>query len=344
LQTLPMLRDVQFAQSIDYPTVEVAVDRERAGILGADMTDVSRALVPATWSSRFQVANFWADPQTGIGYQAQTQLPQRLTSSLEDLGNLAVMQRHGQSVLLRNLARLSEGTALSQYDRYNMVRTITVRANIAGKSLSRAVREARTAVAELGALPARVNVAWRGQIAPLQEMQTALRRGLEVTVVVIFLLLMANFQSLRLSLVVLSVIPVVLAGAALALWVTNTTINIQSFIGTLMGVGVAVANAILLVTFAERARLAGAAAADAALEGARTRLRPILMTSAAMLSGMMPITLGVLDASGQMAPLGCAAVGGLAAATLATLFVLPILFALVQARAHRRGVSLVETI
>src|SRR5262249_37342248 len=158
-------------------------------------------------------------------------------------------------------------------------------------SLSTAARAVQTAVAELGALPARVNVAWRGQIAPLQEMQTGLRRGLEVTVVVIFLLLMANFQSLRLSLVVLSVIPAVLAGAALALWVTNTTINIQSFIGAIMSVGVAVANAILFVTFAERARLAGATAADAALDGARTRLRPILMTSAAMLSGMTPMAL-----------------------------------------------------
>jgi multidrug efflux pump subunit AcrB len=231
---------------------------------------------------------------------------------------------------------------MSQYDRYNMQRTITVRANVAGEPLSRAGRLVARAVAELGKPPERVSIALRGQIAPFQEMQQGLQRGLSVAVIAIFLLLVANFQSVRLSCVALAVVPAVLAGSALALWMTNTTINIQSFIGTIIGIGVAVANAILLITFAERARMTGVSAADAALESARTRLRPVLMTSAAMIAGMMPIALGLSDPSGQMAPLGCAVAGGLAAATLATLFVLPSLFALVQARVHRRGVSLEE--
>jgi multidrug efflux pump subunit AcrB len=306
------------------------------------MTHVSRALVPATWSSRFQVPNFWTDPKSGIGYQVQTQVPQRLMSSLEEVEDLPVMELHGKSVLLRNLARISEGSAMNQYDRYNMQRTITVRANLAGEALSAARKRVTGALAELGAPPPRVSIALRGQIAPLSQMQLELRRGLSVAIVAIFLLLMANFQSLRLSFVVLSVVPAVLAGAVLALWVTDTTINIQSFIGAIMGVGVAVANSILLVTFAERARMGGVSAADAAIEGARTRLRPILMTSAAMTAGMLPIALGMSDESGQMSPLGCGAVGGLIAATLATLFVLPAIFTLAQARAHRRGASLEE--
>jgi multidrug efflux pump subunit AcrB len=340
LTCIPSLRDVDFSQSLDYPTVEVAVDRERAGIIGADMMDVSRALVPATWSSRFESPNYWAEPASGVGYQVQAQIPQRIMNTLEDVGDLPVVELHGKPVLLRNLARISEGTRMSQYDRYNMQRTITVRANVASEALSRAAARVTNAVQELGAPPTRVSVQLRGQIGPMAEMQDAFERGLAIAVVAIFLLLVANFQSLKLSLVVVSTVPAVLAGVGLVLWLTNTTINLESFMGTIVGVGVAVANAILLVTFAERSRMNGATAADAALEGAGSRLRPILMTSAAMIAGMMPVALGFSDRSGQMAPLGCAVIGGLAAATVATLFVLPSIFALVQARSHRRDVAL----
>ena len=157
---------------------------------------------------------------------------------------------------------------------------------------------------------------------------------------VIFLLLAANFQSLKLSFLVVSTTPAVIAGVLLMLWLTNTTLNIQSFMGAIMAVGVSVANAILLVTFAEKSRLGGTSAAEAAIEGARSRLRPILMTSAAMIAGMVPMAIGLGEGGQQNAPLGRAVVGGLAVATLATLFVLPPIFALVQARAHRRSASL----
>jgi multidrug efflux pump subunit AcrB len=174
----------------------------------------------------------------------------------------------------------------------------------------------------------------------MQEMLDGLRRGLVLAVVAIFLLLTANFQSLKMSFIVVSTVPAVLAGVVMALWLTGTTLNIQSFMGAIMGVGVAVANAILLVTFAEQNRLGGVAAVDAGMEGARSRLRPILMTSAAMIAGMMPMALSLGEAGGQAAPLGRAVVGGLSAATIATLFVLPSVFALVQDRSHRRAASL----
>ena len=171
-------------------------------------------------------------------------------------------------------------------------------------------------------------------------MLDALRTGLLLAVVMIFLLLAANFQSVKLSVIVVSTVPAVIAGVVLTLWLTGTTLNIQSFMGAIMAIGVAVANAILLVTFAERSRLDGMAADAAAVDGAQSRLRPILMTSFAMIAGMMPMALGLGEGGQQTAPLGRAVGGGLAAATLATLLVLPSVFALVQTRAHRRSVSL----
>ncbi len=355
LATIPALRDVQFGQSWNYPTVDVAVDRERAGIIGVSMAQVSRALVPTTWSSRFVVPNFWADPNSGVAYQVQVQIPQNLTASLEDVRNLTVIheqtaepllrdigkvRQETQRVLLRDFAQISKGVAVGQYERYNMERLITVRANVAGSDLGGAAREVRRAIAELGPPPLGVNVALRGQVVPMQAMLDGLRRGVLLAVLAIFLLLTAYFQSAKLSCIVVSTVPAVLAGVELALWFTGTTLNLQSFMGAIMAVGVAVANAILLVTFAERSRLEGATAAEAAVVGARTRLRPILMTSLAMIAGMMPMALGLGKGGGQTAPLGRAVVGGLAAATVATLFVLPAVFALVQARSHRRAASL----
>jgi multidrug efflux pump subunit AcrB len=340
LEAIPTLNDVQYSQSLDYPTVKVAVDRERAGIIGPTMAKVSRALVPATWSSRFEIPNYWADPNTGIAYQVQTQIPQGLTTSLEDVGNLPVMEAAGmKSILLRNLGSISQGTEMSQYDRYNMQRTLTVRANISNEDLGRSAQRVSKAIAELGTPPPRVSVTMRGQVAPMAEMLDGLRQGLMIAIAAIFLLLAANFQSLKLSIIVMSTAPAALAGVVLSLWLTHTTINLDSFMGAIMALGVAVANAILLVTFAERSRMSGASAIEAAEEGARSRLRPILMTSLAMIAGMLPVAIGLGDADRQMVPLGRAVIGGLGASTLATLFILPAIFARVQKNTHRRGVS-----
>ena len=358
LQRLPALRDVQFGQSLDYPTVDVTVDRQKAGLIGVKMSDVSRSLVTATWSSRFVVPNYWADPNSGVSYQIQVQVPQAQIDSLEQARNVPVMNRDGQGTLLRNVAKVTEGTAVGQYQRYNMQRLVTVTANIAGADLGSVARQVMAAVKALGPPPSGLSVAVRGQIVPLAQMLDGLRSGLLLAVVVIFLLLAANFQSLRLSFLVVVTAPAVIAGVVVMLWATGTTLNIQSFMGAIMAIGVAVANAILLVTFAERARVlvgqasrlpsAGEAAGppvplsavDAAVEGARSRLRPILMTSLAMIAGMVPMALGLGEGGEQTAPLGRAVIGGLASATVATLLVLPAVFALVQASAHRRSASL----
>jgi multidrug efflux pump subunit AcrB len=356
LTHIPELRDVQFGQSLDYPTVDVTVDRQKAGLMGVKMSDVSRSLITATWSSRFVVPIYWADPNSGVSYQVQVQVPQARMDSLEQARNVPVMSRDGQGTLLRNVAKVTEGTAIGQYQRYNMQRLVTVTANIADADLGTIAGKVADAVKGLGPPPAGVSVAVRGQVVPLQQMMDGLRSGLLLAVVVIFLLLAANFQSLKLSFLVVVTAPAVIAGVVVMLRVTGTTLNIQSFMGAIMAIGVAMANAILLVTFAERARVgemsrlpstkgagetdAHLSAADAAVEGARSRLRPILMTSLAMIAGMVPMALGLGEGGEQTAPLGRAVIGGLSMATLATLLVLPAAFALIQEPAHRRSASL----
>jgi multidrug efflux pump subunit AcrB len=174
----------------------------------------------------------------------------------------------------------------------------------------------------------------------MEQMFAGLRTGLLVAVAVIFLLLAAYFESALLSFIVISTVPAVAAGVALALWATNTSLNLQSFMGAIMSVGVAVANAILLVAFAERSRLGGLEAHEAAVEGVRSRLRPILMTSLAMIAGMIPMALGLGEGGEQTAPLGRAVVGGLIAATLSTLLILPSVFAIVRQGSSRKSASL----
>jgi multidrug efflux pump subunit AcrB len=340
LADIPALRDVQFAQSLDFPTVEVNINREKAGLMGVKVSDVTRSLVAATTSSRFTTANYWADPKSGVSYNLQVQIPQAKTASVEDLKNVPVTGRGGEAQLLRNVATVTTGTAVGQYERYNMARVISITANVHGSDLGTVAAQIERKLAEIGAPPPKTTVALRGQVVPLRELIDGFQSGLLVAIVVIFLMLAANFQSLRLSLAVISTLPAVLAGVALILWLTRTTLNIQSGIGAIMALGVAVANAILLVTFAERARLDGAEAREAAIEGATSRLRPILMTSFAMFAGMLPMALGFGEAGDQTAPLGRAVLGGLAAATLATLFILPAVFAILRKNSSRVSRSL----
>lgn len=336
MKKIPYLRDVQVAQTLDYPTVTVNVDRERAGLLGVKMADVTRSLVAATTSSRFTKPIYWADPNSGISFNVQVQIPEARTTSIEDIGNVPVKAAGEAPVLLRNLATIGTGTSPGTYERYNVARLLSITANLHGVDLGTAMRAIRDAVAAAGPAPeARTKLDYRGQVIPLTQLFDGFRSGLVIAVVVIFLLLVANFQSIRLALAVVSTVPAVLAGVALALWLTGTTLNIQSAMGAIMAVGVAVANAILLVTFAEKARLARADAIAGAVEGGSSRLRPILMTSFAMIAGMLPLALGAGEGGDQIAPLGRAVVGGLALATVATLFILPGFFAILANKRAR---------
>jgi multidrug efflux pump subunit AcrB len=217
---------------------------------------------------------------------------------------------------------------------------VTITANIAGQDLGSVANEVNAALQRAGEAPRGVTVNVRGQVPPMNKTLSGLQLGLLLAVVAIFLLLVANFQSVRVALVVLSTIPAVIAGVAAALWITGTTLNVQSFMGAIMAIGVSVANAILLVTFAEQKRREGLEAAAAAMGGAGSRLRPILMTSMAMIAGMIPIALAIGEGGEQTAPLGRAVIGGLAGSTLAVLTILPLVFALAQRKASRASASL----
>jgi multidrug efflux pump subunit AcrB len=340
LAQVPTLRDLAFEQELDYPTVKVTVNRERAGVLGVTADDVAKSVVAGTSSSRYTAANYWADPNSGIGYQVQVEIPEQQMNSLEEVKNLPIARRSGQQIEVRNVASVTDGTALGEYDRYNMQRMLTLSANISGEDLGRSATRVQQAISDTGEPPARVNVTVRGQVQPMAEMFGGLRLGLLMAAGVILLLLAANFQSFRLSLAVGLTIPAVIAGVVLMLWLTRTTLNIQSFMGAIMAIGVAVANAILLVTFAERSRVQGREPWEAAIEGARSRLRPILMTSFAMLAGMIPMALGLGEGGEQSAPLGRAVIGGLLGATCATLIILPAILATLQSRHARISASL----
>jgi multidrug efflux pump subunit AcrB len=217
---------------------------------------------------------------------------------------------------------------------------VTLTANIAGQDLGRAVTQVNAAIRRAGEPPRGTTVALRGQIAAMQDTFSNIAFGLAVAVVVISLLLAANFQSIRLAVVVVSTVPAVLAGVAVMLWATRTTLNVQSFMGAIMAIGVAVANAILLVTFAEQARHDGGSPLRTAIDAARARMRPVLMTSAAMIAGMIPMALAIGEGAEATAPLGRAVIGGLSAATLATLIVLPSIYSIAQQSARATSPSL----
>ena len=217
---------------------------------------------------------------------------------------------------------------------------MSLTANIHGKILSEAAAEVKAAIKRAGDPPRGVTVSLRGQIPPLEETISGLQIGLLLSVAVIFLLLAANFQSLRLAFAIIATVPAVICGVIIMLLVTGTTLNVQSFMGAIMAIGVAVANSILFITFAEFSRREGKSSIDAAIEGGRGRVRAILMTASAMIVGMIPMAAGIGEGAKQTAPLARAVIGGLAAATIATLVILPSLYAILQNRATAGSPSL----
>ena len=332
LGTIDYLRDAQVSELLEYPSVEINVDRKRAAQLDVTVEDVGKALAPATWSSRFTTPVYWADPKSGIAYQVQVEIPQSMIQSLEDVSRVPV--KNGTAV--GEVADVTFGEAVGEYHRYNMQRMVTVTANIVGQDLGQAAADVRSALANLPEPPRGVSVNVRGQVDPMELMTGSLELGLMLSVIAVFLLLAAYFQSIRVAFVVIMAIPAVLAGVSVALMLAGVTLNIQSFMGAIMAIGVSVADSILLCTFAEKYRRGGMTSADAAVEAARSRMRPILMTSVVMIAGMTPLALG----AEQTAPLGIAVIGGLVASTLTALVVIPSVFAVVQRKASTLSSSI----
>src|SRR5499427_9289578 len=337
---LDFLRDLQMVQEKNYPTVDINIDRDRAGQFGLTMADVVRSVVPATSSSRYTEANYWRDPASGNGFQIQVQLPQNRYQSIEDLSALPVMKNGLSEPYLSTVAAVKPGTMPGLIDRNNGQRVVSLTANIHGITLGEAAKKLNDALASVGAPPRGVSVKLRGEIPPLEGTISGLQTGLLLAVVAIFLLLAANFQSVRLALAIILTIPAVLCGVILMLRLTGTTLNIESFMGAIMAIGIAVANSILLVSFAERFRRDGRPIFEATQEGAASRLRAVLMTAMAMIFGMIPMAIGFAEGGSQTAPLGRAVIGGLIVSTFATLTVLPSIYAILQSKASVRSLSL----
>jgi multidrug efflux pump subunit AcrB len=337
---LPFLRDLQFAQELNYPTMDIDINRERAGQFGLTMADVVRSVVPATSSSRFIQPNYWVDGNVGQAFQIQVELPHNRIQSPDALGTLPVMKNGQQDTQLMNIATLKPGTMPGLIERYNGQRVVSLTANLHSVTLGEAVPKLNKAIANAGQPPRGVTVQFRGQIPPLQETISGLRVGLLLAIAIIFLLLAANFQSMRLALAIVLTVPAVLCGVLFMLRFTSTTLNIQSFMGAIMAVGIAVANSILLVSFAERLRREGRPLFEATIDGAAGRLRAVLMTATAMIFGMVPMAIGASEGGAQAAPLGRAVIGGLIVSTFATLTILPSIYAILQAKASVRSPSL----
>jgi multidrug efflux pump subunit AcrB len=340
LTKITELRDVGYEEPLHYPSININVNRVLAGQLGVTADQVGQAVVSATASSRFVAPDFWRDPNSGVSYQVQVQVPQARMTSMRDVETIPVGSVTGAHPLVTEVASVRAGSVPGELDRQNGLWMIATSANLAKNDLGSAGQAIDQAIARAGAPPRGVAAQVRGRVSAMRQIFGNLSVGLAIAIFVILLLLAANFESIRLSLIVLSSIPAVLAGAILMLLITGTSLNLESFMGTIMAIGVAVANAILLVTFAEQNRKAGGDAKTAARNAAGERLRPVLMTSLAMITGMIPMALAIGRGSEEVAPLGRAVIGGLFAATLATLLVLPTVFALVQRRASLISPSL----
>ena len=350
------LRDVQVQQSLRYPTVQVTLDRERAGLSGVTARDIGESLVAATYSSRYTSRNYWRDDVSGNSYQVQVQVPPPKMTDATDVALVPLTTRANRQqaeaatdspsnptppLLIRDVARVMRGEMPGEVDRYNMRRYLSLTANVEGEDLGRVIDRLDAAITRAGQPPKGTEVELRGQVKPMKQMFQSLEIGLAVAVAVILIVLTAYFQDARLALTAVASVPAVLAGVVLALWATRTTLNIESFMGAIMAVGVAVSNAIMLVSFGDRHRLEEGMPADrAAITAAKGRLRPIIMTACAMISGMIPMSLGLEEGSEQNAPLGRAVIGGMAFATFATLLVLPAVFTLLLARASNQSPSL----
>ncbi len=340
LKKISVLRDVGIIQPLKYPTLDVKVDRVRAGQLGVSVRDIGNALVSSTYSSRFVTPMYWRDAKSGLSYQVQVQVPQGDLDSLQAVGAIPIKTGSYAGPFLRDVSKIEFGTTPGEFDHYNMRRNISISANLANDDLGGAAVAVQKALDQLGKPPKGVKVSIRGQVPTMNQTFFSLSLGILFAIVAIFLLLVSFFQSVSLAFIIVSVVPAILFGALLALFVTNTTLNVQSFMGAIMATGVGVANSILVIVFAEEKRALGMSAKSAAITGAAARLRPVLMTSIAMIAGMMPMALGMGEGGDRTAPLGRAVIGGLLVSTNAVLLVLPLVYAMVQKKATRKGVSL----
>lgn len=339
LNQVNYMRDVQIAQPIDYPSLNIKIDRTRAAQLGVDLNDISKSLIATTSSSRYTDKNTWVDEKIGLSYSVQIQVPFNQLKSKSDLEAIPLLKNSSRPVL-GDVASIESGLTYGENDNLGSTPFLSVTANLNDKDLGSANKDVAKAISSLGELPRGLLVEQVGLGKVLDETLSSLQSGLLVAIAVIFLMLSANYQSFRVPLVILATVPAVILGALLLLTVTGSTLNLQSYMGIIMSVGVSIANAVLLITNAEELRRQHGNALDAARTAAGVRLRPIIMTSIAMIAGMLPMAIGHGEGGDQVSPLGRAVIGGLIASTFAVLIILPLVFAWVQGKQSTTSLSL----
>ncbi|MDE1193345.1 MAG: efflux RND transporter permease subunit [Arachidicoccus sp.] len=329
MQQIQYLRDVQIQQPLHFPTIKINIDRYKLAQMGVSLNQAAQSITDATSSSRFTSKILWLDEHNSYTYQVQAQVPVDIMNSVDELKMIPLIKGQARPIL-SDVASFTQTSEPGEYDRAGPRRFVTVGANIYKKDLGTATSAVNQAIARLGTPPKGLLFEVKGTSVLLTETLNSLQIGLLAAIVIILLLLAANYQSFGLALAVMSTVPAVILGALILLLLTGSTLNLQSYMGLIMSVGVSVANAILIITNAEALRMEYCNPFKAAAVGASVRLRPILMTSIAMVIGMIPMASGLGESGDQSAPLGRAVIGGLIASTFAALFIAPLVYAWIQ--------------
>jgi multidrug efflux pump subunit AcrB len=342
IKRIPGAVDVHLAQVPKQPELRVDVDRTMAGQVGLTERDVASDLLVSLASSAIVSPSFWLDKR-GVQYPVAVQTPQRAVDSLDAMNTTPISTGGGQPQLLSNVATISRTEGPVNITHYNVARTFDVQANVDGTDLGRVSSAVQGVVADLQpSFPRGTTAKIKGQVESMESSFRGLGYGLLFAIVLVYLLMVVNFQSWLDPLVILMALPGALAGIAWMLFLAHTTLSVPALMGAIMCVGVATANSILVVTFANEQRLLGRTAATAALAAGMTRLRPVVMTALAMILGMLPMSLGLGEGGEQNAPLGRAVIGGLLLATVTTLFFVPVMYSILRRRPPAPADALLE--
>jgi multidrug efflux pump subunit AcrB len=338
LKRIPGAVDIGLHQVTNAPELRVKVDRTRAQELGFTERDVANSVL-ISLSSSFQVTpNFWTDPKTGINYPVAIQTPQHRVDSVDALTSTSLAGRdpaHPQ--LLTNIVSLDRAETPAVISHTNVQPVFDIYANVQGTDLGRVSDEVTKVVNEFRPKLAPGNtITVRGQVESMNTAFSKLGLGLIFAAVLIYFLMVVNFQSWTDPFIIITALPGAFAGILWMLFLTHTTFNVESMMGAIMSIGVATANSILMITFANERLREGKTALDAAILAGHTRLRPVLMTALAMIIGMVPMALGLGEGGEQNAPLGRAVIGGLLLATVATLFFVPVVFSMIRHKMRPR--------
>jgi multidrug efflux pump subunit AcrB len=337
LRYIPGIVDLRIQQPFDEPKLHIDVDRTKAGQVGFTQRDVANNLL-ISLSGSFQTSpTFWLNPKNGVSYAIATQTPQYRIDSLQGLENIPVTGPSGsKSQILGSLASVTRGVNMATVSHYDIQPVIDIYGSVQGTDLGSVAKEMDRIIAETHKdVPRGSQIIVRGQIQTMRSSYIGLIGGLFFSILLVYLLIVVNFQSWLDPFIIISALPAALAGIAWFLFITHTTLSVPALTGSIMCMGVATANSILVVSFAKEQMEEGKDALKAALEAGFTRFRPVLMTALAMIIGMVPMALGLGEGGEQNAPLGRAVIGGLLLATTATLFFVPVFFSLVHGRRNR---------